>query len=74
MHFLSVSHLCVRMAYTPPCAIKEKKEDEEGVGIFFEIREEGRLEKLKVKKKQGGKSRGFFSFHFLSKGNRERTL
>ena len=32
--FLSGSHLCVSMAYTPPWAIKEKKEDEERVGNF----------------------------------------
>ena len=39
--FLSGSHPCVRMSYTPPWAIKEKKEDEERVGISSSEKREG---------------------------------
>ena len=41
MHVLSGSHPCVRRDYTPPWAIKEKKEDEERVGISKSEKREG---------------------------------
>ena len=37
--FLSGIHPCVRMGYTPPWAIKEKKEDEARVGVSESERE-----------------------------------
>ena len=37
--FLSGSHPCVRRGYTPRWAIKEKKEDEERVGVSESERE-----------------------------------
>ena len=67
--FLSGSHLCVRMAYTPPWAIKEKKEDEERVGISNSEKREGwktESEEEKTREKVQ-KSLGFLVFHFLSK-------
>ena len=73
MPILSGSHLCVSMAYTPPWAIKGKKEDEERVGIFWisekrkgwktESKEEAREEVQRV------------LFYFLSKAlSRENTV
>ena len=60
--FLSGSHLCVRMAYTPPWAIKEKKEDEEGVGGSKSERESKVwLEKERVRE-EDKREELFFSF------------
>ena len=66
---LSGSHLCVRMGHTPPWAIKEKKEDEERVGISNSEKREGwktESEEEKTREKVQ-KSLGFLVFHFLSK-------
>ena len=67
--FLSGSHLCVRMGYTLPQSIKEKKEDEERVGISKSEKREGwktESEEEKTREKVQ-KSLGFLVFHFLSK-------
>ena len=65
MPCLSGSHLCVSMAYTPPWAIKEKKEDEERVGISNSQKREGwktvgEEEKAREKVSEG---LGFLVFH-----------
>ena len=62
--FLSGSHLCVRMAYTPPWAIKEKKEDEERVGISNSQKREGWNTESEAETREEVQ-RVFF--HFLSK-------
>ena len=61
------------MAYTPPWAIKEKKEDEEGVGISNSQKREdwktvGEEEKAREKVSEG---LSFLSFFFLRHLSRE---
>ena len=64
MHFLSVSHLCVRVAYTPPWVIKEKEEDEEGVGVS-ESKRESKVDWKKKERVRKEDKRGDLYF-FLS--------
>ena len=68
--FLSGSHLCVRMGYTPPWAINEKKEVEERVDVSESERESKVDWKMKerVRKEDKGGDLYFFSF-FRSRGN-----
>ena len=63
--FLSGSHLCVRMGYTPPWAIKEKKEDEERVGISKSQKREGWriLSEEETAREKVSEGLGFLVFH-----------
>ena len=76
MLFLSGGHLCVRMGYTLPKAIKEEKKDEERVGNLDWKRE--KAGKLKVKKRnerEGSEGFGFLVFFiFCLRECRERIL
>ena len=66
MPFLSGGHLCVRMGYTLPQAIKEEKKDEEGVGISKSEKREGwktESEEEKTREKVQ-RSLGFLVFSF----------
>ena len=70
--FLSGSHLCVRMGCTPPWAIKEKKEDEERVGISNSQKKEGW--KTESEEETREEVQRVF-FHFLSKTlSRQNTV
>ena len=60
--FLSGSHPCARMGYTPPWAIKEKKEDEERVGVSESERESKVDWKKKERVREEDKRGDFFSF------------
>ena len=73
MPFLSGGHICVRMFYTLPQAIKEEKEDEERVGILDSKRE--RVEKAESEETREEVQRGFFLFFiFCLRHCRERRV
>ena len=70
--FLSGSHPCVRRGYTPRWAIKEKKEDEERVGISKSEKREGW--KTESEEETREEVQRVF-FHSLSKAlSRENTV
>ena len=74
--FLSGSHPCVSMAYTPPWAIKEKKEDEERVGIS-ESERESKVDWKKEERVRKEDKRGdlyFFSFGLEETGVCSRLI